>query len=378
LATTANSSFDAVVVGAGIVGAACAKELAEAGLRVAICERNGYAGGGATAAGMGHLAIMDDSDAQFALTSYSQSLWRELSGELPAEAEYLVCGALWVAADEDELGEVERKFRFYQDRNIPVEILDSRQMAEAEPNLRAGLAGGLLLPADSVCYPPVAADYLAKRAVAAGGKIFFGKQVIEVSESGVRFEDNTFLTAGLTVIAAGASAVHLAPEIDIHPRKGHLAITDRYPGFVRHQLIELGYLKNAHSTTADSVAFNVQPRVTGQILIGSSRQFGVEDGAAEGPMLSRMLARAIEYMPGIADLSTIRVWTGFRAATPDNLPLIGVCPGYQRVYLAAGHEGLGISTSLATARLLADEILGRATAIARSPYEPSRSFAVHA
>jgi glycine/D-amino acid oxidase-like deaminating enzyme len=378
LATTANSSFDAVVVGAGIVGAACAKELAEAGLQVAICEQNGYAGGGATAAGMGHLAIMDDSDAQFALTSYSQSLWRELSGELPAEAEYLACGALWVAADEDELGEVERKFRFYQDRNIPVEILDSRQMAEAEPNLRAGLAGGLLLPADSVCYPPCAADYLAKRAAAAGGKIFFGKQVTEVSESGVRFEDNTFLTAGLTVIAAGASAAHLAPELDIHSRKGHLAITDRYPGFVRHQLIELGYLKNAHSTTADSVAFNVQPRVTGQILIGSSRQFGVEDGAAEGPMLSRMLTRAIEYMPGIADLSTILLCTVFRAATPDNLPLIGVCPRYQRVYLAAGHEGLGISTSLATARLLADEILGRASAIARSPYEPSRSFAVHA
>jgi D-hydroxyproline dehydrogenase subunit beta len=378
LATTANSSFDAVVVGAGIVGAACAKELAEAGLRVAICEQNGYAGGGATAAGMGHLAIMGDSDAQFALTSYSQSLWRELAGELPAEAEYLACGALWVAIDEEELSVVERKFRFYQDRNIPVEILDSRQMAEAEPNLRAGLAGGLLLPADSVCYPPCAADYLAKRAVAAGGKIFFGKQVIEVSENGVRLDDNTFLTAGLTVIATGAEAAKLAPEIDIHPRKGHLAITDRYPSFVRHQLIELGYLKNAHSTTSDSVAFNVQPRVTGQILIGSSRQFGVEDGAAEGPMLSKMLARAIEYMPGIANLSTIRVWTGFRAATPDNLPLIGACPGYKHVYLATGHEGLGISTSLATARLLSDEILERASRIARSPYEPSRSFAVHA
>jgi glycine/D-amino acid oxidase-like deaminating enzyme len=378
LGTTANSSFDAVVVGAGIVGAACAKELAEEGLRVAICEQNGYAGGGATAAGMGHLAIMDDSDAQFALTSYSQSLWRELAADLPAEAEYLKCGALWVAVDEQELAAVERKFRFYHDRNIPVEILDSRQIAEAEPNLRAGLAGGLLLPADSVCYPPCAADYLLKRAVAAGSTIFLGKHVKEVLKSGVRFGDETFLAAGLTVIATGTAAAGLVPEVDVRPRKGHLVITDRYPGFVRHQLIELGYLKNAHSATADSVAFNVQPRVTGQILIGSSRQFGIEDGAAEGPMLSKMLARAIEYMPGIANLSTIRAWTGFRAATPDNLPLIGACPGYQRVYLATGHEGLGISTSLATARLLADEILGRASAIARSPYEPGRSFAVHA
>ena len=137
------------MVGAGIVGTACAKELAEGGLQVAICEQNGYAGGGATAAGMGHLAIMDDSDAQFALTSYSQSLWHELAEELPAEAEYLPCGALWIATDEEELAEVDRKFRFYQGRNIPVEILDSRQIADAEPNLRAGLAGGLLLPADA-------------------------------------------------------------------------------------------------------------------------------------------------------------------------------------------------------------------------------------
>jgi glycine/D-amino acid oxidase-like deaminating enzyme len=149
LHTTVNNSFDAVVVGAGVVGAACAKELAEGGVQVAICEQNGYAGGGATAAGMGHLAIMDDSDARFALTSYSQSLWRELVAELPAEAEYLPCGALWIAADEEEFAEVERKFRFYQGRNIPVEILDSRQIAEAEPNLRAGLAGGLLLPTDA-------------------------------------------------------------------------------------------------------------------------------------------------------------------------------------------------------------------------------------
>src|ERR671931_1666644 len=99
--TQVTRSFDAVVVGAGIVGTACAKELADAGLRVAICEQNGYTGGSATAAGMGHLAVMDDSEAQFALTSYSQALWRELSRELPPEAEYLPCGALWIAADDE-------------------------------------------------------------------------------------------------------------------------------------------------------------------------------------------------------------------------------------------------------------------------------------
>jgi glycine/D-amino acid oxidase-like deaminating enzyme len=142
-------------------------------------------------------------------------------------------------------------------------------------------------------------------------------------------------------------------------------------------LIELGYLKSAHAVNADSVAFNIQPRQTGQVLIGSSRQYGVEDAAIESHMLTAMLRRAIEYMPGIGKLSAIRSWTGFRAATPDKLPLIGLCPGYRNVYLATGHEGLGITTSLATARLLTDQAMGRESAIPRTPYLPERSHALH-
>src|SRR5215471_3959683 len=127
--------FDLAIVGAGIVGAACALEAVSAGLRVVVIE-NSVIGGGATAAGMGHITVMDDSEAQFALTSYSQQLWREIAPELPAEIEYEECGAIWVAADEEEMAEVRRKSDFYQTRGVPVEILDAAALAEAEPNLR--------------------------------------------------------------------------------------------------------------------------------------------------------------------------------------------------------------------------------------------------
>jgi glycine/D-amino acid oxidase-like deaminating enzyme len=103
-----------------------------------------------------------------------------------------------------------------------------------------------------------------------------------------------------------------------------LLITDRYPQFVRHQLVELGYLKSAHSVTADSVAFNIQPRKTGQMLIGSS-QYGVDSSQIDTPIMNRMLDRAVEYAV-TQQLSSIRTWTGFRAATPDKLPLIGPQP----------------------------------------------------
>ena len=88
--------------------------------------------------------------------------------------------------------------------------------------------------------------------------------------------DGSEIYTEIIVNAAGACAAELTPGLEIKKRKGHLVITDRYPGFVRHQLVELGYLKSAHSMSSDSVAFNVQPRRTGQVLIGSSRQYGAE------------------------------------------------------------------------------------------------------
>jgi glycine/D-amino acid oxidase-like deaminating enzyme len=158
----------------------------------------------------------------------------------------------------------------------------------------------------------------------------------------------------------------------VKKRKGHLVITDRYPDFIRHQLVELGYLKSAHTLTAESVAFNIQPRKTGQLLIGSSRQFGVEDSHIDFPVLTRMLDRAVEYLPRLGKLSSLRAWTGFRAATPDKLPLIGPHTEHERLYLATGHEGLGITTSLATAKLLVAQIMNRETAIPFTPYLPAR------
>ena len=107
-------------------------------------------------------------------------------------------------------------------------------------------------------------------------RLQLGKRVVDILSDGVKLEDSTRVSGGVVVNAAGSWAMGLTRGLAIRPRKGHLVITDRYPDFVRHQLVELGYLKSAHSLATDSVAFNVQPRPTGQLLIGSSRQFGAE------------------------------------------------------------------------------------------------------
>jgi len=365
------ATYDVVIAGGGIVGAACALACTQAGLRVALVERE-LLGSGATAAGMGHIVVMDDSEAQFALTRRSQLLWHKLAPSLPASAEYVMRGTLWIAADEEEMAEAARKQGWLAAHQTPSQLLSSQELAAMEPNLRPGLAGALLVPEDGIVYPPAVALHLARQAQALGATLLVGNAVTYLANGEARLDDGSSLRAPRLVNAAGAESPLCTPGLPVKKRKGHLAVTDRYPGFVNHQLVELGYLKSAHSTTSDSVAFNVQPRQTGQVLIGSSRQYGNEDPAVDQALLTAMLGRAQLYLPAIASLNVLRVWTGFRAATPDKLPLIGPAIGDETLWLATGHEGLGITTALATAELIAASLAGNAPAIAPTPYLPGR------
>lgn len=364
---------DVLIVGAGIVGAACAHALAAEGLAVGVIEAQ-TVGGGATAAGMGHIVVMDDSPAQLALTRYSQGLWDVLGAAAPQATEYSRSGTLWVAADDEELVAARAKHAVYQASGIPSTVLDTAGLYAWEPHLRPGLAGGLRVPGDSVVYPPRVAAWLLRQTAPGRVRLIAGT-VVRLVPGGVQLADGAVFRSAIVVLANGAQAVGLAPGLPIRPKKGHLVITDRYPGFVRHQLIELGYVKSAHAAHGDSVAFNVQPRPTGQLLIGSSRQLDVDSRAIDYPILARMLARALAYLPDLAGISCTRVWTGVRAATPDGLPLIGPHPTLPDVWLAAGHEGLGITTALGTARLLAAQILGQPPPLPVEPYLPARSFA---
>jgi glycine/D-amino acid oxidase-like deaminating enzyme len=366
-------NYDVVIVGAGIVGCACARECAQEGLSVGIVEGNMPAGG-ATAAGMGHIVVMDDSRAQLDLTRYSRTLWQRMAPKLPDTIEYETRGTLWIAADEEEMAEVHAKRSTYASAGVRTEVLNEVEIAAEEPKLRSGLAGGLLVPDDGVIYPPAAADWLLEQALALGATIVRGIAAVSAREGQLKLADGTILHSERIVLATGTDCA-LLPTLPIKKRKGHLLITDRYPEFLHHQLVELGYLKSAHKLESDSVAFNIQPRRTGQLLIGSSRQYGDENPIADTVVLSQMLERAQSYMPELAQLSGLRVWTGFRAATPDKLPLIGPAEGLcddRTLWLAAGFEGLGITNAPAAAHLLIDQMLRRESEIDATPYLPSR------
>lgn len=360
---------DILIVGAGIVGAACAHALAGAGFSVRVVDAR-YSS--ATHAGMGHLVVMDDNPAELALSRYSLELWRQWGLLMNADAPdcaYRQPGTLWIAADEEEMAEAEHKARRLREADVACDILGAEQLAQCEPAMRPGLKGGLSVPGDGIVYAPNAARWFLR---SNGNVVFEQARVQSLDAGGVLLADGSRRNARRVVLAAGIQSAVLCPELPIQPKKGHLAITDRYPGMIRHQLVELGYVKSSHDTSGTSVAFNVQMRPTGQIFIGSSRQFDTTDLAVERPVLARMLARARDYLPALGDCNVIRTWTGLRATTPDGAPIIGPHPWRENVWLAVGHEGLGVTTAPATAQLLAAQLLGQTPPLALEPYRAAR------
>jgi len=376
---------EAIVIGAGIVGAACAYELCQRGLQVLVVDDGP---GGATHAGMGHLVVMDDNPAELALSSASLAIWRDWLARMDSSCGYSHCGTLWITADEEEMQAAAEKHKRLQAAGIGCTLIDADALAKLEPALRRGLAGALQVASDGVVYAPNAARWLlgqdgpqgpgsqgghdANLVKSAGSIRVLRAQVRTLEDGRVCLADGSTRSAPHIVLAAGLRAAALCPELPLQAKKGHLAISARYPSMVRHQLVELGYVKSAHERSGTSVAFNVQPRPTGQLLIGSSRQFDTTDNAIEVPILARMLRRASHYLPGLDALQIIRSWTGFRAASPDGLPLIGPHPQRPGLWLALGHEGLGVTTATGTAHLIAAGICASASALEGSAYLPAR------
>ncbi|WP_213989387.1 FAD-dependent oxidoreductase [Sodalis sp. dw_96] len=361
------SGADVIVIGAGIIGAACARSLAAEGMRVLLVDN---LAGGATQAGMGHLVCIDDNAAELLLSSYSLRLWRELAADLPEDCAWRGCGTLWLAETDDEMDAAAEKQRRLSQYDVGSEILTSSQVAQLEPALRPGLAGGLRVAGDGILYAPSAARWLASHP----GITRVVGEAAAIERDRVLLTDGERLGAPAIVVANGLSADALLGSGFLRAKKGHLAITDRYSPRVHHQLVELGYGASAHAASGTSVAFNLQPRPTGQLFIGSSRQFDSLDPAVDGEVLAAMLTRARAWMPALAEMNIIRCWTGFRAATADGLPLLGPHPSYPGLWLALGHEGLGVTTALGSGAIIAAQIRQRRPDIDDTPFLPARLF----
>ena len=385
-----NHPKDAIIIGGGIIGAACAEALSRAGLQVALIERLGLAAGASSAcqSGVGFGISMDDYTLRLHLAAVRA--YQEFTAD-GTEVDYRHHGAVLVG-EPDEETELKAGLQQLRDVSVSCEWLDQATLREAEPALSPEIRGAALIEDMGQVSPMRVVNEMARRAILQGAEIHTNTEVKELEVIGGK------VTAVVTsqgriptesiVVAAGAWSRQIGQlvglRVPVWPLKGHVLVTEPVRGMLRHYVSEMGYeatvmAMQAASIDADGpqpgstqVAAVLQNLPSGQILIGSSREFAGFDREVNRERLAQIATRANRLVPGLRRLRIIRTYAGLRPWTPDGLPLIGRTAQVEGIVFATGHGGDGNTLALITARLVAELMTGQTTTLDTTPLSPDR------
>ena len=370
---------DAIVIGAGIVGACSALSLTNAGLKVMIIDRGSVASG-TTGAGEGNILVSDkDPGPELELALKSRDLWFEMQEDVGDSFELEAKGGVVVARHDSSalfaLADHQRQ------AGVNAEKVDSAQLHKLEPYLHPDISEGVFYPQDAQCQPMLAAARIIQTVLARGGVLISQAKVtgFEISQNqlkGVVTTRGTF-HAPVVVNAAGTWAGEIAAlagsEIPIAPRKGFILVTEPAPQYIFHKVYDSDYVANVASSDADlQTSTVVEGTRSGTILIGASRERVGFDGSMNYEIVRKLAAQATSLFPVLKDVQLLRVYRGFRPYAPDHLPVIGEDSKISGLWHSAGHEGAGIGLAPGSAALLTDAIVGRNSFMSAEAFSPQR------
>ncbi|MFF0431045.1 NAD(P)/FAD-dependent oxidoreductase [Streptomyces sp. NPDC004327] len=377
-------SLDAVIIGAGVVGAACAYYAARSGLSVAVVDR-GPVAGGTTGAGEGNLLVSDkEAGPELDLALLSTRLWRELSDALPPDIEYEPKGGLVVAPDETTLKALRAFAEGQRAAGVSAAEITPDGLPALEPHLATGQAGGFLYEQDAQVQPAKAA---ARLLAAARVPVHLGEEVTEILRDaagairGVRTPRRELLAPAVVNAAGtwGGEVARLAgTHLPVLPRRGFVLVTEPLPRVVRHKVYAADYIADVASGSASlQSSAVVEGTPAGPVLIGATRERVGFDRTLSREALRRLAAQAAALFPVLADVDVIRTYHGFRPYLPDHLPAIGADPRVPGLHHACGHEGAGIGLAPATGALIAAGLAGAEPPLDAHPFRPDRDFGTH-
>ena len=370
------------VIGAGIVGAACALYATRAGHSVTVLERQSVAAG-TTGAGEGNLLVSDKTAGpELTMALRSAQLWADLAAEFGAESfEFEHKGGVIVAKTAEAFTALTSTAADQARSGVANQLVDAAGLRELEPHLAPGFAGGAFYPGDAQVQPMLAAARFVEAAMRDGAILRLGAEVtgLQIDNGRVVAVDTSTgpVGADFVVNCAGTWAGHLADllgaPIPVLPRRGFILVTEPLPPLIRHKVYSADYVANVASSAAGlETSAVVEGTRSGTVLIGASRERVDFLRAMSLPIVRTLARQAVELFPVLSSVNLLRTYLGFRPYCPDHLPIVGIDERVPGLLHACGHEGAGIGLAPATGELIAQLISGSATALDPEPFTPAR------
>ncbi|MFS0824571.1 NAD(P)/FAD-dependent oxidoreductase [Bacillus sp. 1P02SD] len=375
---------EVAIIGGGIVGCAIAYYVSKAGIDCTLIEKGDLVSGTSSRCD-GNVTIVDkDPGFDSQMSWVSQELIVDLHKELDIAFEFRALGSILVCDNEEEMEAAKKWVETQRKAGLKFNVLDSSDIRQESPFFADDIPGGLECETDSLINPYLFCYSLIDKAKQYGLKTRTHSEVTAISKQ----EDFKIETTNGTIIAkkvvnaAGVWAPFIGKMLDIEipiiPRKGHILVGARQQPIMMRNVMEFGYLMNKFGrerqvdpqTKEHGVALVLEPTESQNFLLGSSRQFVGYDGSVDINVVETMAKRALRFFPKINDFKMIRTYTGFRPWTEDHLPIISAVEKVPGFFIAAGHEGDGISLATVTGKLIEELILEKEDTII--PVDPLR------
>ncbi|HFJ9426178.1 NAD(P)/FAD-dependent oxidoreductase [Bacillus cereus] len=376
---------DVLIIGGGIIGCSIAYYTSKYGRDVTIIEKGEFVSGTSSRCDGNILAIDKDPGFDSQMSLVSQKLVTDLSEELEHSFEYRAPGSILVCESDEEMEAAQQWVDRQKEAGLPFRMLDRQDIREESPFFADDLLGGLECATDSTVNPYLLAFSLLSEAQKFGAKAFKQTEVksmnIETNGSFVVETTNGTFTAKQVVNAAGVWAPKIGQmlnvNIPIEPRKGHIIVASRQQHVGCRKVMEFGYLISKFGgkrkvdalTEKYGVALVFEPTESQNFLIGSSREFVGFHTRINNEVIKCIANRAIRFYPKMADMMVIRSYAGLRPWTEDHLPIISRVEHIPNYFIAAGHEGDGISLAAVTGKVIEELLNEKETII---PIEPLR------
>ncbi|MBD0736725.1 NAD(P)/FAD-dependent oxidoreductase [Streptomyces sp. CBMA29] len=340
------ATADVVVIGAGVLGAATAYELARRGLRTAVVERGapGREGSGTTAGNL-HVqavhtrrpgqAVPLDSRRFLPLQKAASERWSDLEADLEADLEVRRAGGFTVAETEGQVAELKAKSAWEAAEGIPSELLYGPAAHTALPALGPTVRAVNWCPLDGYANPLLATRAYLAAAGRLGARLLPFSPVTALARHGSGWRTTIpggTLDSAAVIDVAGPWLDAVAALAGVRLRMTPVAIqmhaTVRAPVVLRHLVQHIGEGLSVKQVTAGNVLIGGGWPAGGLDLAGRSR--------TSTHSLAGNVAQAVRVLPSLARLRLLRMWAGPLAATPDEMPLIGEVPGERGLYVAGG------------------------------------------
>lgn len=375
-----NKTYDVMVLGAGAIGSSVAYHLTKKGLKVALVERGDVASG--TSSHCDAVALICDKNPGIDTTMGYASILRylELQEELSYDFEFHQRGCLYVCETEAEMEAAKGYVKDQTADGYDMRMLDAKEIFDMEPYLARDLIGGFWSEPDCSMNPYKLCFAYVDAAVRMGMDVLTHHEVKDIlmedgKVAGVVTDQGTYRTEKVVNcggVWAPALGNMVGIDIPIKPRKGIVMISERSFPICNQKIQEFGYMMSkfedieftrnvSERVERNNVAMVIEPTEADNFLLGGNREFRGYNIDSEIEVMQAVAERGIRFFPIMKEMNCIRTYSGLRPWVVDHLPIVSAVdtvPGY---YIAAGHEGDGISMSAITGKLMSQLMTGEET-----------------